>query len=138
MACPTTIKLQCVAYHVDPAQVVWTGNTGGYDAYGNWVPPGAIGRAYEFGEFCGWTFDSWTVTYRNLTTGETATVQSLAANYWVDFSNLPTPASDGDSIEAVLVANMSYSGTGKIMVSYNDHSKVIRTADAPIKIFIDL
>ena len=33
---------------------------------------------------------------------------------------------------------MSYSGTGKIMVSYNDHSKVIRTADAPIKIFIDL
>lgn len=137
MSCPTTVKLRCVAYHTDPAVVVWTGNTGGYDTHGNWQPPGRIGRAYEMGEYCGWTFDSWTVTYRNLTTGESAIVQSRVANYWVDFSNLPTPASDGDVIEAVLDAHMVYAGTGKIMVSYNDHSKVLRTADTPIRIFID-
>lgn len=137
MSCPTTVKIKCVAYHVDPAAVVWTGNTGYSDQYGTWYPPTAIGVYEQMAEACGWAFGSWTVTYNNLTTGETAIVQSLVANYPVDFSALPTPPSDGDSIEAVLVANMTYNGTGKIMVSYNDHSKVIRTANSPVKIFID-
>lgn len=137
MSCPTTVKLRCAAYHTDPVRVMWTGNTGYTDPYGTWYPPTTIGVSEQMDELCGWTFDSWTVTYTNVTTGATATIQSRVANYSVDFSNLPVPPSDGDVIEAVLDAHMVYTGTGRIMVSYSDHSKVLRTADAPIRIFID-
>ncbi len=82
-----------------------------------------------FDERCGWAFDRWEITDIN---GNVETVRQ----------NPYRLMKYGNEAYAFLAWGIeafgTYAGTGKIMVSYNDHSKVIRTADAPVKIFIDL
>lgn len=81
-----------------------------------------------FDELCGWTFDHWAITDLN---GNVETV----------FQNPYRMMKQGDTAYNWLTWGIeafgTYNGTGKIMVSYNDHSKVIRTASSPVRIFID-
>lgn len=98
------------------------------------VPDGTVVETdAAFAERCGWTFDHWRITEEDLTDG-TRTVRTSQNN---PLRHSLAFAGDSHWYSVTFEAFGFYNGTGKVMVSYLDRSKVIRTAGAPVKIFVD-
>lgn len=98
------------------------------------VPAGTVLETdAEFAERCGWTFDHWRITMSDLTAG----TESVSTSQDNPVRHILSALEDGRWYSVTFEAFGVYNGTGKILVSCNDHTKAIRTADAPVKIFID-
>lgn len=96
------------------------------------MPAGSMVIAYaHFSEKCGWLFDHWDVTTQNLTRGtsSTVTVRDNPASVRVSLAGV----SDGDSIAVFLRAFGTYNGTGKIMRSSVDGTKLLRVGEKLVR-----
>ena len=101
---------------------------------GDVVPDGTVlVTDVEFSERCGWTFDHWRILEEDLT-ADTRVVRMSQDN---PLHHSLSFAGNDHWYSISFEAFGTYNGTGKVLVSYSDHSKVIRTGDAPVKIFID-